>query len=141
MGFAVLALVALAARFPVNLDAAPQYPATPQPDSLERIRAELGNTPAGGVKFDRPLQVPVVPTFKSSVEQRVYVLTLEEWLHKEFDLNVLQRQSAAWSSRCCGLDLSQLVKSLGKARQARKQRRIREQIGRELAMLEAGGKK
>jgi hypothetical protein len=40
-----------------------------------------------------PLQVPVA-AFKISVEQRVYVLSFEDWIEKEFKLTSLQRQSA-----------------------------------------------
>ena len=87
-----------------------------------------------------PLEVPV-PTFKSSVEQRVYVLSLDEWLRKEFTLTPLQRQSAEWASKCCGFNLNQLGKSVQKALQRREERKIRQQIAGELAWLEAGTKK
>jgi hypothetical protein len=39
-----------------------------------------------------------VATFRTRVEQRVRSLTLEEWLHKEFDLTGLQKQSAEWAA-------------------------------------------
>ena len=67
--------------------------------------------------------------------------TLEEHLRKEFTLTLLQRQSAEWASKCCGYDIGQLVKIVDKALQARKLRKTREQIARELAELEAAGKK
>lgn len=82
-----------------------------------------------------------VPTFKSRVDQRAFVLTLEEALHKQFDLNDLQRQSAEWASKCCGFDVGQLVKIVDEALTRRKIRKTREQIARELAELEAARKK
>ena len=82
-----------------------------------------------------------VPTFKSRVDQRVFVLTLEEALHKEFDLNDLQRQSAAWAGKCCGYNIGQLVEMTSEALRARKIRKTQEQIWRELAELEAARKK
>jgi len=86
--------------------------------------------------------VPVpVATFKSGVDQRVYVLSLEERLEEELKLSPLQRQSADWASRCCGLDLDPLFKRVDEALQRRKVRKIREQIARELAALEAATKK
>ncbi len=87
-----------------------------------------------------PLPLPV-PTFKTSVEQRVYAPTLEEQLRKEFTLGVLQRQSAEWASKCCGMDLNLLFKSAEKALHRRKVRKIRQQIARELALLEAARNK
>jgi len=82
------------------------------------------------------LQLPVA-TFKTSVNQRVYVLSLEEQLRKDFTLTALQRQSADWASKCCGLNLNQLFNSAERALHRRKVRKIREQIARELAQLEA----
>ena len=67
----------------------------------------------------------------------MFVLTLEEALHKEFDLNDLQRQSAEWSSRCCGINLGQVLQMIDDAMKERKIRKTREQIWRELAELEA----
>ena len=71
----------------------------------------------------------------------MFVPSLEEHLRKEFALNLLQRQSAEWASKCCGYDIGQLVKIVDKALQARKLRKTREQIARELAELEAARKK
>ena len=82
-----------------------------------------------------------VPTFRSRVDQRVFVLTLEEALHKEFDLNDLQRQSAEWASKCCGYNIGQLVQMIDDAMKQRKIRKTQEQIWRELAELEAARKK
>jgi len=96
-------------------------------------------------QLDKP-QVPTIknappprplPTFRSSVDHRVWVLTLEEQLHKEFDLTPLQRQSADWSARCCGINLIQVAKGIDKAVQQEKERRVRAQIAREVAQIEA----
>jgi hypothetical protein len=119
--------------------AAPQQPTTDLPVSLDRIRTELAKPTGTGLKLDMPLQVPVA-TFKTRVDQRVYVLSLEEWLEKEFTLTDLQRQSADWAAKCCGISLDPLFKSLEQALQRRKVRKIREQIARELTELEAARK-
>jgi hypothetical protein len=119
--------------------AAPQQPDSVPPVSLNRIRQGLAQAPALRLEADMPLQLPA--TFKSRVDQRVFVLTLQEELHREFDLNELQRQSAEWASKCCGYNLGQLVKSANEALRGRKIRKTREQIARELAELEAARKK
>jgi len=49
----------------------------------------------------------------------------------------LQRQSAEWASKCCGLDIGRLVKAIDDAAERRKIRKTREQIEQELAFLEA----
>ena len=118
--------------------AAPRQSESAPPVSLNRIREGLEQAPALRLNTDVLLQLP--PIFKSRVDQRVFVLTLEEALHKQFDLNLLQRQSAEWASKCCGYNLGQLVKSVNEALRAREIRRTREQIARELAELEAGRK-
>ena len=122
------------------LGAAPSPPASGSPVSLERIKTELDKPPALRLKRDVPIPLRP-PTFKARVDQRVFVLTLEEALHKEFDLNDLQRQSAEWSSQCCGYNLGALMKKVNEALQERKIRKTREQIARELAELEAALKK
>jgi hypothetical protein len=108
--------------------------------SLERIKEDLRKAPAPRLRLDGPMPLPR-PTFKARVDQRVFVLTLEEALHKEFDLNDLQRQSAEWSSQCCGYNIGALMKKVNEALQERKIRKTREQIARELAELEAALKK
>lgn len=116
------------------LAAAPQQPAAP-PVSLDRIKEELART-GQGLKLNVPIPPPR-PTFKSRVDQRVFVLTLEQALHRDFDLNDFQRQSAEWASKCCGLDIGRLVKAIDEAAERRKIRKTREQIAQELAFLEA----
>jgi hypothetical protein len=122
-----------------TLGAAPQGPTKDLPVSLDRIRDALAKPPPTGLKLDRPEQVPVA-TFKTRVDQRVYVLSLEEWLEKEFKLTALQRQSADWAAKCCGLRLDPMFDSLEKALQRRRVRKIREQIASELAQVEAARK-
>jgi hypothetical protein len=138
----VFSLVALVVCSSATLAAAPQGPAEDLPVSVERIREELAKPPPTALKLDMPLQVQVpVPTFKTRVDQRVFVLPLEDWLEKELKLTGLQRQSADWGARCCGINLDQLFKSLDDALKRRKVRKTREQIARELAELEAARKK
>jgi hypothetical protein len=132
----VPALLVCSAR----LGAAPQEPAGGLPVSLERIREELDKAPARPLKLDVPMQLPV-PTFRTRVDQRVFVLSLEEQLRKDFTLTPLQRQSAEWASKCCGYNIGQLLESVNKALRDRKIRKTREQIARELADLEATRKK
>jgi hypothetical protein len=116
-----------------RLDAAPQQPAGDPPVSLERIKEELEKPPPRRLESDAPLHIPL--TFKSR-NQTVFVPTLQEHLHKQFDLNLLQRQSADWASQCCGLNLGALVTNVQKALRERKIRKTREQIARELAELD-----
>lgn len=116
------------------LGAAPQQPPADPPVALDRIRDELERPAPRRLESDEPLQVPL--TFKTR-NQPVFVPTLQDHLHKEFDLNPLQRQSAEWAARCCGYNLGALVTHARNALRERKIRKTREQIARELAALEA----
>jgi hypothetical protein len=137
---AVFSLLTVSVCLSATLGATPQEP-TKDPDvSLDRIREELAKPPPTGLKLDMPLQVPVA-TFKTGVEQRVFVLPLEDWLEKELKMGVLQRQSADWAAKCCGIGIDPLLKSMKDALQRRKERKIREQIARELAQIEAAREK
>ena len=136
---ALFFVLALLMGLSSTLAAAPQEPSTAPPLSLDKIKEELARTPPRQFKSDMELHVPV--TFKSRVDQKVFVLTLEEALHKEFDLNEIQRQSANWASKCCGYNLGQLFQMVEDAMRERKIRKTREQIWRELAELEAARKK
>ena len=124
-----------------TLRAAPQQPAGDPPVSLQRIREALDKQPPRLLNPAVPLQVSM-PIFKSRVEQRVFVPTLQEHLRKEFALNTLQRQSADWAAACCGgyvlygVRLDPLFNRLEKALERRRVRKTREQIARELAELE-----
>jgi hypothetical protein len=113
---------------------AAQDPAPDEPVSVARIRERLAKT-SSGVQFDRPVQLPV--TFRSGVEQRVYVPTLKQWLQKEFELTPIQRQSADWAARCCGIALNPLFEKVEEALQRQRVRRTREQIRREIGDIEA----
>jgi hypothetical protein len=132
---AMLSGLALGGSSRVSLGAAPQPPAGVPPASLERIRDQLNKSPAT-IRLEVPRWRPL-PTFKSGVEQRVYVLTLQEQLRKDFALTSLQRQSADWASKCCGFNVNLLFDSAERALQRRQLRKIRQQIARELAQLEA----
>ena len=134
--FTVFTPLVLGVCLSAPLGAAPQQPTGDLPISLERIRGALEKTPAPRLKLDVQLELPVA-TFRTRVDQRVWVPSLEEVLRKEFTLTFLQRQSADWASRCCGIDLSQLTQSIKRALQQREVRKIREEIARELAELEA----
>ena len=78
--------------------------------------------------------------FEIKVEQRRYMLSFEEQLHKDLEPTLLQRQSREWASQCCGLDLEVLFKPIDRAWQQRKQRKIRERIARELDELKAAAR-
>jgi hypothetical protein len=134
---ALLSAAALVA-WPETLGAAPQESAGSLPVSLERIREDLEKPAPPRLKPAAPVHLP--PTFKSRVDQRTWVPTLQQHLHKEFDLTPMQRQSADWAARCCGIKVGQFVQMAEDALRARKIRKTREQIARELAELEAASK-
>jgi len=121
------------------LRAAQQPQPNELPVSLDRIRDELEVAVPSRLRLDIPVEKPA-PRFRTRVDQTVYVLTLDEWLDKEFNLIGIQRQSADWASKCCGIALEPLFKSVDNALQRRKERKIREQIARELAELETARK-
>ena len=115
-------------------EAAPQQPAQEATDSVQHVRKQLDKMEPAlkSAPAPRPL-----PTFRTSVDGGQWVLTLQEMLHKEFDLTPLQRQSADWSARCCGINLIQMAKSINHAVQEAKEQRIRAQVARELAEVES----
>ena len=137
----VVLVSAAAVCLPVTVDAAPQHETHPSADSLSRVRRELERTPAPKLKLDLP--VPVA-TFRSTVEQRGFMLSFDEWLRKEFELTLFQRQSQEWYAKCCGINLLNLPRwadKLDRGRQRRELRKLRKQIARELAQIEANKKK
>jgi len=131
--------MALVACLAAPLEAAPQAAAQGLPVSVDRIREELSEPPPR-LKLDTPVEAPVA-RFKTRVDQQVWVLPFGEWLEKELKLVGLQRQSADWGAKCCGIDLTVVFNSLEDALQRRRERKIREQIARELAELESARKK
>ncbi len=133
-------LVAILGPLSAGAAAAPQSPDTVPPVTLERVQDSLNRTPARSLKFDAKMPAPVV-TFKVTVNQRVFVLPILETLRKEFELTPLQRQSADWSSRCCGMNLLTLSKSLTSALRAMEERRIHDRVSKELAEVEAAARR
>jgi hypothetical protein len=129
-------LVCLSTAIP----AAAQEPAQDLPVSMERIQKELSKRPSPLSRADFAVERPVA-TFRTRVEQRVYMVPFKEWLDKKLELTELQRQSADWASRCCGIDLGLVFKPIEQALERRKLRKVREQIAGELAELEAARKK
>ncbi|MEO6236353.1 MAG: hypothetical protein ABIQ52_05095 [Vicinamibacterales bacterium] len=123
----------------MSAPASAQQAAPAAPAALGRVKAQLDHQPARRLAPSGPLELR--PVFKSRVDRRPFVLTLEQDLHKTFDLNDLQRQSADWSSRCCGLDLGALFRSVDKAMDERRLRKTREQIAQELAFVEAAAER
>ncbi len=95
----VVSVSAFAVCLRVTIDAAPQHKTHPSADSVSRIKRELERTPAEKLKLD--LLVPVA-TFRATVEQRRFMLSFDEWLRKEFELTLFQRQSQDWSRSASG---------------------------------------
>jgi hypothetical protein len=124
----------IATLLPAVAVAAQQPPGSDLPVSLERIREGLGKPD------ERALIIPpLVPLtrFKTGVEERTYMLPFKEQLDKDLEPTLLQAQSRDWASRCCGIDLGMLFNPIERALQRRKERKIREQIARELEELKA----
>lgn len=124
---------------PVSAQAAPQEPAA-SPASVEHVRATLNRTPSQSLKFDARMPTPVA-TFKVTVDERVFGLPIVEQLRKEFELTPLQRQSAEWRAKCCGINLLALADGIGKAVRQWKEDRIRDRVSRELAEVIAAADK
>lgn len=102
--------------------------------SVDRIKDRLQKPPAP------PLR-PVVreqlrPVFRTRIERRPFVPTLEEDLRKTFALTDFQRQYAEYASRCCGIDLGMVFKRIDEALDERRLRKARQQVALELAELE-----
>ena len=119
--------------------AAAQDPTGDLPVSIDRIRDDLARPPA----IRLPAKAPTpIPTFKSRVDQHVFVLPLKEWLAKEFDLTPMQRQSAEWAAAYRqGIRFDLLIDYIADARRHRQERQIRQQIARELAEIELARRK
>jgi hypothetical protein len=102
--------------------------------SAASVKAELGKSHR--LNLDWNVLLPTA-TFRTSVEQRVYVLSFKEQLAKEFKLTPMQQQSQEWASRCCGVNLVKLVSGLEKRLERRRERKTREEVARELALVQA----
>jgi hypothetical protein len=133
--FAVLCCGAFLASAPPVVGASPQDSAGNPATSLTRVKARLDEPIVRPLTPSVPVQLH--PVFKSGVEKHPFVLTLDQDLHQTFDLTALQRQSAAWSSQCCGLDLVRLYKVIQQANKDRLVSKTRAQIARELSELQA----
>jgi hypothetical protein len=135
-----LSLLALAGPFCAGATAAPQEPGTAPPASLERVRDGLSRTPAQSLRFDSTIPVPAA-TFRVTVTGHPFVVPIMDSLRKEFELTPLQRQSADWSSKCCGLNLAMLTDSLDRAFRRWEERRVHDRVARELAEVVAAANK
>ncbi len=133
------ALSVAAVLWPLSAGAAPQEPTVP-PDGVAHVKASLDRTPSRSLRFDARMPVPVA-TFKVSVDERVFGLSIVDQLRKDFELTPLQRQSAEWRSKCCGFNLLALKDGIGKAVRHWKEERIRDQVSRELAEVIAAADK
>lgn len=134
-----LALSLAAILWPVSSGAAPQEsPATPE--SVQHIRAVLNRTPPRSLKFDARMPEPVA-TFRVSVDTSVFGLSIVDQLRKEFELTPLQRQSAEWRAKCCGINLLSLADAIEKGVRQWKENRIHDRVSRELAEVIAAAEK
>jgi hypothetical protein len=123
-----------------NVAAAPQEPGAAPPASVERVQNTLNRTPAQSLKFDMKVPVPAA-TYRVTVTQPLFVLPIMDSLRKEFELTPLQRQSADWSSKCCGVNIIALTESVEKAFRRWEEGRIHDRVSRELAEVEAAALK
>jgi len=117
-----------------GLSASPQNPSDPAVPSISRLKQRLAKAPAN-LKPAEPVQLR--PVFRTRSVNRPFVPTLEEHLHKTFDLTDFQRQYAAYAASCCGIDLGLLFNKIERALDERRERKVREEVARELAFVEA----
>jgi len=139
---AALVLFAIAVVGPVGsrTAAAQELSESGSPVSIERVKDALERTPMRSLRFDARMPVPAA-TFKVTVRQRVFVEPIMDSLRKQFELTPLQRQSAEWSSKCCGLSIAALTEGLERALRGWEERRARERVTRELAEVIAAADK
>ena len=105
----VVAVFILATLGPLSTECVAQGDVkAPEPVSVERVKESLDRTPSRSLKFDARMPVPAA-TFRVTVSERAFVVPIMESLRKQFELTPLQRQSAEWSSKCCGLNLAMLT--------------------------------
>ena len=130
-----VAALALVVSLGSSVAAAAQQPAADDlPVSLENIREGLEKPEGGLLAFPPPVPLP---RFTTSVDEKRFMLSFEEQLHKDLEPTLLQQQSREWASKCCGLDLAALFKPIDAALQRRRERKVREEIARELEELKA----
>ena len=118
---------------PAALSASPQDPADPAAPSIPRLKQRLAKAPQN-LKPSAP--VPLRPVFRTHSVDRPFVPTLEEHLHKTFDLTDFQRLYARYAASQ-GIDLGVLFGKIERALDERHQRKVREEVARELAFVEA----
>lgn len=134
LAWLVAASAVLCVLTPLHAAAQDQDPGVPA-TSVERVKTQLDTPIVRTLTPSVPVQLR--PVFKSGVEKHPWVQTFDQAMHKQFDLNALQRQSADWSSRCCGLDLAGIYQGVRHAREDAITSKTRAQIVRELAELRA----
>ena len=115
--------------------ASPQDPAGETVSGLSRLKQRLGKPASKALKPSEPVQLR--PIFRTRSVDRPFVPTLEEHLHKTFELTDFQRQYAMYAASCCGIDLAALFGKVERALDERRERKIREEVARELAFVEA----
>jgi hypothetical protein len=132
-------LSAIAMLGPLSAAAAPQDSAGP-PASVEHVRATLNRTPSQSLKFDARMPEPVA-TFRVSVDTSVFGLSIVDQLRKEFELTPLQKQSAEWRAKCCGINLLSIADAIQKGVRQWNENRIHDRVSRELAEVIAAAEK
>lgn len=134
-----LTLSLTASLWPVSVGAAPQDPPT-TPESVQHVQTALSRTPSRSLKFDARMPEPVA-TFRVSVDTSVFGLSIVDQLRKEFELTPLQRQSAEWRAKCCGINLLSVADAIEKGVREWKEKRIHDRVSRELAEVIAAAEK
>jgi hypothetical protein len=135
----VSAVAAVVCLTGITLQAAPQESAAAAPTSLSRIKSRLDQPAAKPLKPSEPVQLR--PTFRTRTTGRPFVPTLEEHLHDTFELTDFQRSYAKYAARCCGIDIGALFNTIEKALDERRERKIHDEVARELAFVEAAAAK
>jgi hypothetical protein len=131
----VCCAAAIAAASHVGLRASPQDPAGGSAESLARIKERLERPAARPLKPSSPVHLR--PVFRSRATDRPFVPTLDEHLRDTFTLTDFQRQYAKYAAACCGLDIGGLFRAVDRALEERRERKVREQVASELAIVEA----
>jgi hypothetical protein len=129
-------MLVVALSFAVCLAAQPPpatsstWPDDPPQVSLDQIRRALAQPP--------PSLVLVIPksavTFKTTANRPIGP-DFKDYLHELFTLNTLQRQSADWASKGEGINLIELARAVRNAFRAYEERKIHDEVGRELEAL------